>query len=124
MVQPSWLGYPNIDRRKSGKAYEDAVDSLTRLAQHLNGLRSGTRLQHDLTKAHQNGKIVLKRKSSKTSRTYFEARSAGIKGKSVDNGQGEATPADAMLQAAAYVFGELVDELGPPLNALSVCIHV
>ncbi|KAH9023559.1 hypothetical protein EDB83DRAFT_2429280 [Lactarius deliciosus] len=43
----------------SGDPYEDAVDSLTRLAQHLNGLRSGTSLQYDLAKAHRDGKVAI-----------------------------------------------------------------
>ena len=28
---------------------------------------------------------------------------------------------DALLQAAAHAFGEIVDDLGPPLKSLSVC---
>jgi hypothetical protein len=41
-------GYTN---RSGCRAYEDAIDCLNRLAQHLNGLRSGTRLQQDFTRA-------------------------------------------------------------------------
>ena len=39
------------DGGEGRRAYEDAVDCLNRLAQHLNGLRSGTRLQQDFTRA-------------------------------------------------------------------------
>jgi hypothetical protein len=61
-----FYGGPNGDGQdSSGRAYEDAVDSLNRLAQHLNGLRSGTRLQYDLTKAHADGKVVLKNRSAR-----------------------------------------------------------
>lgn len=94
-------GYSEISGRRS---YEDTVDSLNRLAQHLNGLRSGTRLQYDLTKAG------IKRQSSKVGKgkaTNTEEQTR------VEDGQ-------AFLQAAADMFGDLVEELGPPLKALSV----
>jgi len=87
-------GYPQLSGRRS---YEDAVDSLNRLAQHLNGLRSGTRLQYELTKAG------IKRK-----------------GKAVDSDETQGV--EVLLRAAAAMFGDLVDELGPPLKALSVSL--
>ncbi|KAH9485362.1 hypothetical protein JR316_0002270 [Psilocybe cubensis] len=89
--------YRNISGQRS---YEDAVDSLNRLAQHLNGLRSGTRLQYDLSKA-------------------------GIKARTDRAGKSKAAEPNAdedeaaILRAAADMFGDLVDELGPPLKALS-----
>jgi len=93
----------NINRysQHSGRrSYEDAVDSLNRLAQHLNGLRSGTRLQYELTKAG------IKRKG---------------KGKAADPSEIQSAEGDAtLLKAAAALFADLVDELGPPLKALSV----
>ncbi|KAF7315965.1 ArAE-2 domain-containing protein [Mycena indigotica] len=79
-------------------AYEDAVDSMNRLAQHLNGLRGGTRLQYDLAKAGVIGKIKQ------------------------SNGKQKARMEDdesVMLEAAAEMFGELVEDVGPPLKALS-----
>lgn len=83
----------------SGKeSYEAAVDSLNRLAQHLNGLRSGTRLQYELTKAGITH--------------YRQNQNAGDQA-SDDDGP-------ALLQAAGAMFGELVEELGSPLRALSV----
>ncbi|TDL21690.1 hypothetical protein BD410DRAFT_789429 [Rickenella mellea] len=109
------------DKSNAGLAYEDAVDSLNRLAQHLNGLRSGTRLQYELTKALQDGKVVLKRKAvdlrmQQNTLSQNLERENG-KGKATDNAQH--SEEDAMLRAAAVIFGELVDELGPPLSALS-----
>ena len=114
----------------SGKAYEDAVDSLNRLAQHLNGLRSGTKLQYDLTKAHAEGKVVLKNRSAKqnkhattTNVDHFESGSNAKNKVDIEDYQtfveqeGEDT---ALLQAAAVMFGDLVDDLGPPMKALSV----
>ncbi|KAJ7354534.1 Fusaric acid resistance protein-like-domain-containing protein [Mycena albidolilacea] len=88
-----------------GRAYEDAVDSMNRLAQHLNGLRGGTRLQYDLTKAGVVGKSKKhgngKQKADHISIVFEDEEEA------------------AMLNAAAEMFGDLVDELGPPLKALS-----
>lgn len=80
------------------KAYEDAVDSMNRLAQHLNGLRSGIRLQYELTQAG----MIKRRRSSK-------------RPKSGEDGDEKAF----FLQQAAVMFGELVDDLGPPLKSLS-----
>ncbi|EGO00416.1 hypothetical protein SERLA73DRAFT_52646 [Serpula lacrymans var. lacrymans S7.3] len=102
--------------KDSRRAYEDAVDSLNRLAQHLNGLRGGTRLQYELTKAQGVGKVVLK-----------SPRAAGKKHQSISS-NGKMTDGvrpigddsdEALLQAAAAMFGDLVDDLGPPLKALS-----
>jgi hypothetical protein len=86
--------------RSGRRAYEDAVDCMNRLAQHLNGLRSGTRLQQDFTRAG------LCRSSNSV---LSGSRSEG----------GQLTD-DQVLNAAAAMFGDLVDELGPPLKALSV----
>ena len=82
----------------SGKeSYEAAVDCLNRLGQHLNGLRSGTRLQYDLTKA----RIKQSQAAGNDSEVSHDDESA-------------------LLQAAAAMFGDLVEELGFPLRALSV----
>jgi hypothetical protein len=93
------LGMVPSRRNLRKRAYEDAVDSLNRLAQHLNGLRSSTRLQYDLTKA---GAYRSKRKGMKI------------------HEQGIAVDESEMLKAAADMFGGLVDEVGPPLKALTV----
>ncbi|KAH9170931.1 hypothetical protein EDB89DRAFT_2071384 [Lactarius sanguifluus] len=100
--------------RGSGDPYEDAVDSLTRLAQHLNGLRSGTSLQYDLAKAHRDGKVAIGRRPSygKTFANVLET-----KGKAVSNGRDDTE--EIMLRAAAAMFGDLVGELESPLRALS-----
>jgi hypothetical protein len=108
-------------RRSAGKtAYEDAVNSLNRLAQHLNGLRSGTRLQYELAKALGNGKVVLGNRDPVPAAMHGEAflEEQG-KGKAPEPGGGES---NTVLQAAAAMFGDLVDDLGPPLQALSVRI--
>ncbi|KAJ7049969.1 Fusaric acid resistance protein-like-domain-containing protein [Mycena amicta] len=98
-AQSEWVTGSTVRSR----AYEDAVDSMNRLAQHLNGLRGGTRLQYDLAKAGVIGKIK---------------RTDG-------NGKQKADPLRVedeetiMLEAAAEMFGELVEDVGPPLKALS-----
>jgi hypothetical protein len=105
--------------RNSGDPYEDAVDSLTRLAQHLNGLRSGTSLQYELAKAHRDGKVEIRRGSAFA--TMFETEQEN-KGKSASPDRlGNTTENEnVMLRAAAAMFGDLVGELDSPLRALSV----
>ncbi|KDR75940.1 hypothetical protein GALMADRAFT_68130 [Galerina marginata CBS 339.88] len=83
------------------RSYEDSVDCLNRLAQHLNGLRSSTRLQYDITKAG------IKRQSKLG------------KGKAVPDGDHGAEDEPEVLSTAVAMFGDLIDELGPPLKALS-----
>ncbi|KAF8070185.1 hypothetical protein FPV67DRAFT_1486576 [Lyophyllum atratum] len=87
------------------RAYEDAVDSLNRLGQHLNGLRSGTRLQYELTKAGVKGRKKRGKSGSKPVEVEFNTSTEDEE--------------IAMLKAAASMFGKLVDDLGPPLKALS-----
>ncbi|KAG6336645.1 hypothetical protein ID866_2452 [Astraeus odoratus] len=96
----------------SKQAYEDAVDSLTRLAQHLNGLRSGTRLQYELTRAQSEGKLVLRRASAHNSCASPAGRRAAVAslGEDMD---------EALLQAAVDMFGDLADDIGPHLRELS-----
>ncbi|KZP34451.1 hypothetical protein FIBSPDRAFT_719555 [Athelia psychrophila] len=94
----------------AARAYEDAIDSLNRLAQHLNGLRSGTQLQYNLSRAHAEGKVVLKNRTQKTTADNGNGKGGEDAGLVEDN---------ALLQAAATMFGDLIDDLGPPLKALS-----
>lgn len=103
-----------------GDPYGDAVNSLTRLAQHLNGLRSGTNLQYELAKAHRDGKVAIRRQSAHghTFTSVLEPELA--KGKAPSEGLGNGSTEDVMLRAAAAVFGDLVGELDSPLRALSV----
>ena len=132
-AQSEWIcGGPSVSTHgitiNIARAYEDAVDSMNRLAQHLNGLRSGTRLQYELTKAHLEGKIILKNRSadelkrdipSFSKKLGREVREA-MKGKAIESEAEQSDEEAATLRAAAVMFGELVDDLGPPLNSLSV----
>ena len=96
------------------RAYEDAVDSLTRLAQHLSGLRSGARLQYDLTKARSEERFVPKNRHS------VDDHSASNGKIRANSSQGDE---ERFLQAAADMFGVLIDDIGPPLKALSVRVQ-
>ncbi|KAJ7590150.1 Fusaric acid resistance protein-like-domain-containing protein [Mycena floridula] len=95
-------GAPMITGNVRTIAYENAVDSLNRLAQHLNGLRGGTRLQYELTRA------------------------GAVKPKGAEHGKNKVAEGElfeddetVMLKAAAEMFGDLVEDMGPPLKALS-----
>ena len=95
---PFGISGGNLSGRES---YEAAVDCLNRLGQHLNGLRSGTRLQCDLTKAR------IKNHPGKN-------QAVGNDSEVSHNDE------PALLQSAAAMFGDLMVELGSPLLALSV----
>lgn len=122
------LGIGDISSRAHlGQAYEDAVDSLNRLGQHLNGLRSGISVQFELVKASRDGKLMLRNKPRRERGSSNATPSAG-------NGKGKLSDVfveesmvdpvmdddTALLQAAADAFGDLIEDLGPPLKALSV----
>lgn len=120
-------GPSGSSRSSSGAAYEDAVDSLNRLAQHLNGLRSGTRLQYDLTKAHAKGKVILKNRPMRSKQAAAcvitdDPLSGGTNGKGKGREEDDSMPGEetALLQVAAAAFADIVDDLGPPMKALSV----
>jgi hypothetical protein len=110
--------YAGHNAGRGGDPYEDAVDSLTRLAQHLNGLRSGTSLQYDLVKAHRDAKVAIRRHSTHGGGVSKNAHAELAKGKMTPDGPGNAE--NVMLRAAAAMFGDLVGELDSPLRALSV----
>lgn len=104
--------------RKMGlsELYEDAVDSLNRLAQHLAGLRSGTKLQKDLTMAY--GK-----KAAHQGQTEPGSHPGNNIVSPVADESDERKDVDeeaAALASAAAVFGDLVDDVGPPMVALTV----
>ena len=115
-------GGPSVDPSAGGgDPYGDAVDSLTRLAQHLNGLRSSTSLQYDLAKAHRDGKIAIRRASAAGSAFTNALETELAKGKvAAASGEGQGNNENNMLRAAAAMFGDLISELDSPLRALSV----
>ncbi|KAI0765646.1 Fusaric acid resistance protein-like-domain-containing protein [Trametes elegans] len=118
---PGRVGSEAQLRGSSGQAYQDAIDSLNRLGQHLNGLRSGISLQHEIIKGYREGKVVLKNAAARA-RAAEESLASNGKGKIPDLASTSSEIIDeeyALLQAAATVFGDLMDDLGPPLKALS-----
>ncbi|KAJ3996784.1 Fusaric acid resistance protein-like-domain-containing protein [Lentinula boryana] len=111
-----WIFWGHNDGGRK-KAYQDAVDSLNRLAQHLNGLRSGTRLQFELTQA---GAIEHKAKGSRKAPGETPSKLGQLVDvPSNDSAMEEEDEETAILKAAAVMFGDLVDDLGPPMKALS-----
>ena len=118
-ARSEWLcGGPTGPSGSGGDPYGDAVDSLTRLAQHLNGLRSGTSLQYDLVKTHRDAKVAIRRLSHGGSTFTNALETELVKGKAASDGVGNAE--NVTLRAAAAMFGDLVGELDSPLRALSV----
>jgi len=106
---------------RGGDPYEDAVDSLTRLAQHLNGLRSGTSLQYDLVKAHRDAKVAIRQHSAHGGRSMNRnAHETELAKGKLTSSDGPGNAENVMLRAAAAMFGDLVGELDSPLRALSV----
>ncbi|KAG8758649.1 hypothetical protein FRC14_007704 [Serendipita sp. 396] len=97
--------------------YGEAVDSLNRLAQHLAGLRTGTRLQRELTLAYGRKRIhqKLKKEASKRSGDATGASEDDPIFTNLRDGDEEA----AALAAATAVFGSIVDDVGPPMVALT-----
>ena len=81
------------------------MDSMNCLVQHLNGLWSSTRLRYDLTKAG------ITRDNNKK---LGKASAVCTTGRIVEEDE------IAMLSAAVEMFGDLVEELGLPLQDLSV----
>jgi hypothetical protein len=80
-----------------------------------------------LAKALSDGKVVLKNRTSPKGKSrrstddipeLFPLESASRRREGTISSPG--TESNVLLQAAAAMFGDLVDDLGPPLRALSV----
>lgn len=135
---------PRIQR--TGKAYDAVVDSLTRLAQHLTGMRSGTGLQVELMSAQREGRIVLgegkeelkspryspavmKEKGGGAGRRpgttdYFDHPGERVVEQDVGEGGGEDEDnfdeEDRKLAEDANLFAEVREHVGPQLRELTV----
>ena len=95
------------------KAYEDAVGSMNRLAQHLSGLRSGSKFQYDITKKHQ---TLQEKGNTRPAPAPVPMVAQVSKGKAP---AASVEDESQLLDAAVDIFGDIVEELGPPLKALS-----
>lgn len=135
---------------KTGKAYDAVVDSLTRLAQHLTGMRSGTGLQVELMTAQREGRIVLddldangdrsgKGKGGMLSPSYSptavltgKVEGVGRKAEPDYFGPTQEEPEeedefdeeDRKLAEDANLFAEVREHVGPQLRALTVRPHL
>jgi hypothetical protein len=101
---------PRIQR--TAEVYDDAILGLNRLAQHFGGLRSGTKLQFEL--------IQSRRKARGKSNSKGETNGQGVSPGGADPLADGKDDEEAMLKAAETMFGSLVDDVGPPMKALSV----
>jgi hypothetical protein len=79
----------NLRVQRASPAYDASVESMTRLAQHLAGLRTGLNLEFQMF------------------RTNLQQPSAAM-------------DVDRQSEAVGKAFGDLVDDLDPPMNALVV----
>jgi hypothetical protein len=100
--------------------YGEAVDSLNRLAQHLAGLRSGTKLQRDLTKVY--GKKHATRKQNGSTMNTGAGKIGTIP--EANKYRKDLDEEGAALAASAAVFGDLVEDVGPPMVALTVSTYI
>lgn len=80
--------------------YDAAVEGLTRIAQHMNGLRDGTRLQFEMA----------------AQGLRFKQPEAGEEGADINLNRDTSKESSG----SASVFEELVEDVGPPLDALAV----
>lgn len=112
----------------AGERFEVVVNSLTRLAQHLTGLRSGTGLQYELMAAAKEGRIIIDQSQpddpSKVAWSPGERKegsgffNAGIPAETKTREDSE----DERLAAEANIFGEVREHVGPQLrNVTAAC---
>lgn len=92
-LQEARSEWSNPHFQQVSEMYGEVVDSLTRLAQHLGGLRSGTNLRFELTRP--------------------------VASETLASSQQPSGAADVTL-SATDAFYELVDDVSPPMNALAV----
>lgn len=95
-LQEARSEWSNPHFQQVSEMYGEVVNSLTRLAQHLGGLRSGTNLRFELTRPVASDTLA-----------------------SSQSTPGPSGAADVTL-SATDAFYELVDDVSPPMNALAV----
>nr|XP_031864022.1 uncharacterized protein CI109_000666 [Kwoniella shandongensis]KAA5531094.1 hypothetical protein CI109_000666 [Kwoniella shandongensis] len=106
-----------LDGRIRGRKlhlYDAAIASLGRLAQHISGLRSSTRLQESLIKASKEGKISLDfgpdKRHSKLSMSVLEV---------VDEDPGASVPHDTDVVTSVRLFMKFREMAGGQMDALN-----
>lgn len=112
---------------EQGERFEVVVTSLTRLAQHLTGLRSGTGLQYELMSAAREGRIVVDQhlehqvggraswspQEVKEGSGFFEAATITTAAPVGDKAE------DERLANEANLFSEVREHVGPQLRTLT-----
>lgn len=114
-----------------GERFEVVISSLTRLAQHLTGLRSGTGLQYELMAAAKDGRIVIDQQQPhdhgkvawspgerKEGSGFFEPAAGAAEGK-LEREDAE----DERLAQEANVFSEVREHVGPQLRSLTAACN-
>jgi hypothetical protein len=109
----------------AGERFEVVVSSLTRLAQHLTGLRSGTGLQYELMAAAKEGRIVIDQPQPddpskvawspgerKEGSGFFDAGAAA-------EAKARKDFEDERLAAEANIFSEVREHVGPELRSVT-----
>lgn len=111
---------PGRKTEKMSELYGDAVDSLNRLAQHLAGLRSGTKLQRDLAAAY--GGKLRELKTKKSREMNADDGDGNVDGgeEPLESPAKETTEEETAATIAAAVFGDLIEDVGPVMAALTV----
>jgi hypothetical protein len=115
-----------IDGRIGGdrrEMYDVAVQSLTRLAQHLTGLRSGTGLQEELLKASKEGRIVVEEAASRTpllDDTTPRPTQPVFSPLNKEGAKDDYFGQDGQLAAYGNLFADFRESVGPQMRTLEV----
>ena len=105
---------PRIRGRKL-ELYDAAIGSLTRLAQHLAGLRGSTRLQESLIRANNEGRMQLELGADTTQRSMSASMLDGD-----DKPPGPGLVQDVDIMASVRLFVQFRDIAGSEMDALVV----
>lgn len=97
------------------KLYDAAIGSLARLAQHLNGLRSSTKLQEELIRAAREGKFTTKAMASDITTRSMSLPSGPWSGAPED-------PELAEMLAAVHLLTRFREIAGVQMDDLTVCL--
>lgn len=101
--------FDNRIRGNRLKLYDAAIGSLARLAQHLNGLRSSTKLQDKIIRAVREGKLRSAGRDDLGVRSM--SLTGGLEGMSSDSEQEEMADAVRLLTKFRELAGTQMDDL-------------
>ncbi|CED83992.1 Predicted membrane protein [Phaffia rhodozyma] len=106
-----------LDHRiqRTSESYDTVVSSLTRLAQHLTGLRSGTGLQYEILKAEREGRIIIEKNQESEKPIFSPMLRGDMSGKGLPttvNVQGESDYFSKSPDPAGQTSKEVKDDEG------------